>query len=118
MDRGKSRVRVTKVIFACRKTRYVAFAIEKRSAYSRIKTMKTGRTLAAVVAAWLSGGIVGMILGREEGAKARSRKLKALAAELNEKVDRRLNELRSCIDGPHDRSETESSESTKSGMAG
>ncbi len=69
--------------------------------------MKTGKALLAVVVALFSGTLMGLILspGKDKNAqKKNSKKLEALAAELNRKIDQKFSELRMRINASAEKS--------------
>ncbi|HEX8039689.1 MAG TPA: hypothetical protein VF490_11085 [Chryseosolibacter sp.] len=65
--------------------------------------MKTGKALLAVVVALLSGTLLGLVLSpgkRANGRDKKAKKLQALAAELNRRIDQKFSELRSKVNIP------------------
>lgn len=63
--------------------------------------MKTGKALLAVVVALFSGTLLGLVLSpgkRVNGRDKKAKKLQALAAELNRKIDQKFSELRARVD--------------------
>lgn len=65
--------------------------------------MKTGKALLAVVVALFSGTLLGLVLSPGKSANGRdknAKKLQALAAELNRKIDQKFSELRNRVNLP------------------